>query len=144
MLLRALHQIPDTLPRAGPSDPAPSYESIDSQPFNRAIMSLFRRKMVAAIGSDTDAQGWGIPLSYCCELHELVLQIPPVADSFYSCRYDAIVDLTRSLNAMSDNPGGTQERTRVILLSLFPAWLPPAFKVQITAHQLSSCMPEAA
>ena len=44
---------------------------------------------------------------------------------------------------MSDNPGDTQERTRLVLLSLFPAWLPPAFKVQITVHQLSSRMPEA-
>ena len=44
---------------------------------------------------------------------------------------------------MSDNPRDTQERTRLILLSLFPAWLPPAFKVQIAAHQLSLRMPEA-
>lgn len=44
-------------------------------------------------------------------------------------RYEAIVDLTRSLNTMSEYPGHTQERTRLILLSLFPAWLPPAFKV---------------
>ena len=73
MLLRALEQRIDALPRAGPNDQAPSYESIDSQPFNRAIMSLFRRKMVAAIGSDTDAQGWGIVLSNGCKLHELVL-----------------------------------------------------------------------
>ena len=39
------------------------------------------------------------------------------------------MDLTRSLNAMSEDPRDTQERTRLILLSLFPAWLPPAFKV---------------
>lgn len=44
---------------------------------------------------------------------------------------------------MSDNPRDTQERTRLILLSLFPAWLPPAFKVQIAAHQLSLRMPKA-
>lgn len=39
------------------------------------------------------------------------------------------MDLTRALNAMFDQPRDTQERTRTILLSLFPAWLPPAFKV---------------
>ena len=44
---------------------------------------------------------------------------------------------------MSDNSRDTQERTRLILLSLFPAWLPPAFKVQIAAHQLSSRVLEA-
>ena len=73
MLLRALQQTTDALSKAGPKDPAPSYGAIDSQPFNRAIMSLFRRKMVAAIGSDTDAQGWGVLLSNCCKLYGLVL-----------------------------------------------------------------------
>lgn len=47
----------------------------------------------------------------------------------YLPRYDAIVDLTRVLNSSSSNPRDTQIRTRQILLSLFPPWLPPAFKV---------------
>ena len=41
------------------------------------------------------------------------------------------MDLTRSLNTMSEYPRDTQEQTRLILLSLFPAWLPPAFKVRV-------------
>ena len=49
------------------------------------------------------------------------------------CRYDAILSLTTSLNGMSDQPRDTQERTRLILQSLFPAWLPPAFKVAQTS-----------
>ena len=42
--------------------------------------------------------------------------------------YDGIVDLTRRLNAMG-SPRETQVLTRKILNSLFPSWLPPAFKV---------------
>ena len=56
-LVRALDQRADSLPQAGPPDSPPSYLSIDSQPVNKAIMSLFRRKMVAAIGSDSHAEG---------------------------------------------------------------------------------------
>ena len=51
-----------------------------------------------------------------------------------SCRYDAIVKLTASLNGMSNQPRDTQERTRLILQSLFPAWLPPAFEVILLAQ----------
>ena len=43
--------------KAGPETAAPSYKSIDSQSPNKAIMSLFRRKMVAAIGLDSDKDG---------------------------------------------------------------------------------------
>jgi hypothetical protein len=57
MCLRTLKEKTNALPRVGPHDPAPSYEGIDKQPLNRAIMALFRRKMAAAIGSDTDARG---------------------------------------------------------------------------------------
>ena len=44
-------------------------------------------------------------------------------------RYDAIVELTRVLNSQSISPRQTQVKTRQILQSLFPSWLPPAFKV---------------
>lgn len=55
---RRMHTIVRALDRkAGPAEPSPSYESIDTQPINRAIMSLFRRKMVVAIGHDSEAQG---------------------------------------------------------------------------------------
>ncbi len=56
-------------------------------------------------------------------------------------RYDAIVDLTRSLNTMSEYPRDTQEQTRRILLSLFPAWLPPAFKVRAWTLSTGMLMP---
>ncbi len=62
-------------------------------------MGLFRRKMVAAIGSDVPSTG-----------------------------YSAIIDLTRKLNA-AGAPRDTQVRTVGILASLFPSWLPGAFKV---------------
>ena len=55
---RVQEQKADGMLRVGPADSPPSYEGIDSQPANRAIMSLFRRKMVAAIGHDSEAQGY--------------------------------------------------------------------------------------
>lgn len=43
--------------QAGPSSAVPSYADIDSQPLNRLVMGLFRRKMVAAIGSESQLSG---------------------------------------------------------------------------------------
>lgn len=84
----------------GPSGPKPSYVEIDAQPLNRVVYSLFRKKMVTALGNkDSSLDG-----------------------------YDGIIDLTRRLNALG-SPRDTQRLTRQILLSLFPGWLPPAFKV---------------
>ncbi len=37
--------------------PPPDYTEVDAQPLNRVIMGLFRRKMVAAIGSDVPSVG---------------------------------------------------------------------------------------
>eukprot|EP00887_Chlorella_sp_A99_P004934 scaffold4.g4934.t1 len=90
----------DELLAAGPSTPRPDYAALDAQPLNRAVYALFRRKMVAAVGADCSLQG-----------------------------YDAIIDLTRRLNAMHATPRGTQLATRAILKSLFPSWLPGAFAV---------------
>jgi hypothetical protein len=84
----------------GPDTPKPSYEEIDAQPLNSVVYQLFRNKMVAALGnSDSSMPG-----------------------------YDGIVDLTRRLNSLG-SPRETQVLTRQILNSLFPSWLPPAFKV---------------
>lgn len=84
----------------GPGEPKPCYTEIDSQPLHRLVYGLFRRKMVAALdGRDSSLPG-----------------------------YDGIIDLTRRLNALG-SPQDTQSLTRKILLSLFPGWLPPAFKV---------------
>ena len=86
-------------PPAGPADPPPSYQAIDAHPLNRLVFSLFRRKMADALGADSDIQG-----------------------------YPAIIDLTRRLNGLGP-PRATQQATRRILQSLFPSWLPGAFKV---------------
>ena len=45
------------------------------------------------------------------------------------CRYVAIVDLTRRLNSKFGSAEATRLRTQGILRSLFPPWLPAAFKV---------------
>ena len=37
--------------------PPPDYTLLDAQPLNRAVTALFRRKMVAAVGTDVDAEG---------------------------------------------------------------------------------------
>jgi hypothetical protein len=86
--------------RNGPTDPKPSYAAIDAQPLNKIVYGLFRRKMVSALDNrDSALEG-----------------------------YDGIVDLTRRLNALG-SPRQTQALTRRILNSLFPSWLPPAFRV---------------
>lgn len=54
------------------------------------------------------------------------------------CRYDAIIDLTRQLNSKFDSARETQLATRGILNSLFPSWLPPAFKVGTQQHQAAA------
>lgn len=96
-------EIGDEFIQAGPSDSPPSYQAIDSQPLNRAVYSLFRARMVAALdGMDSPMQG-----------------------------YDAIIDLTRRLNARG-SPLDTQATTRRILNSLFPSWLPPAFNIMFS------------
>lgn len=56
---------------AGPSDAPPSYDDIDNAPWNKQITALFRRKMIAKIGEDTEEAG-----------------------------YDGIISLTRKLNNM--------------------------------------------
>ena len=48
------------------------------------------------------------------------------------CRYDAIIDLTRSLNSQYCSPAETQQATQQILRSLFPAWLLPAFRAMFS------------
>jgi hypothetical protein len=88
------------LRRAGPSTPKPDYAAIDDHPLSKVVYSLFRAKMVLALdGQDSSMEG-----------------------------YDAIIDLTRRLNSLGP-PRVTQDKTRKILQSLFPSWLPPAFKV---------------
>lgn len=119
-------------------------------------MALFRKKMVAAIGSDSKLQGCAVigqpcelcQLHCCRTLHCCLLPLlaltgqqvhatnqckgtTPHAPTLLapSCRYDAIVDLTRRLNSQFATARETQVVTRGILNSLFPSWLPGAFKV---------------
>ena len=138
---------------AGPGDAPPDYTAIDSQPLNRAVYSLFRRRMVAAVGADSPLEGCAAATSLlvdgkagCCVQpagllyereragHRLPAAAPPPAPptpppalSLLVRRYAAIIDLTRRLNSMHATPRGTQEATVAILRSLFPPWLPGAF-----------------
>lgn len=41
----------------GPAEDPPSYADIDSSPWNRAIMAIFRQKMVTALHEDSEAKG---------------------------------------------------------------------------------------
>lgn len=84
---------------AGPKTEEPAYTHIDSNPLNKVIMQLFRRKMVAELGQDS-------------EEHE----------------YEAIIDLTRKLNSSDRTARQTQLATLRILKSLFPSWLPSLFR----------------
>ncbi len=101
---RAMPRAAAAVAPAGPGSPKPveTYRKIDGQPMNRAIMALFRKKMVAALGRDSDRQG-----------------------------YEAIVDLTHRLNSKYPTARETQAATHSILQSLFPAWLPGAFQVRL-------------
>lgn len=54
------------------------------------------------------------------------------------CRYDAIIDLTRRLNSKFPEARQVQLTTRGILNSLFPRWLPGAFKVNSRRAHLCS------
>ena len=98
------HHWPSVQPRAyrdaGPKTATPNYDALDRVPLNRAVMALFRRKMVSEIGQDSMSEGYG-----------------------------AIIDLTRKLNAKFVSPRETQVATRRILQSLFPTWLPALFKI---------------
>eukprot|EP00873_Tetraselmis_striata_P028438 jgi/Tetstr1/448702/TSEL_035941.t1 len=86
--------------RRGPGDAMPDYTAIDAAPLNRAVMTLFRRKMAAAVGEDSALPG-----------------------------YDGIVELTWMLNTKYPSAPATQQATLGILLSLMPSWLPGVFKV---------------
>lgn len=87
----------------GPAEDPPSYANIDSSPWNRAIMAIFRQKMVTALHEDSEAKG-----------------------------YDAIIDLTRKLNSKYKHPKQTQAETKKILKTLFPGWLPGAFSAMFS------------
>ena len=88
-----------------PPLPPPGWDAqvslIDSKPLSKLVLALFRSKMALALeGKDSDEPKGS---------------------------YEAIVDLTKKLNALP--PSETTAKTRNILKSLFPSWLPGAFAV---------------
>ena len=91
-----------------PPPPPPGWEAqvslIDAKPLSRLVLSLFRSKMVFALEGKDSAEPRG--------------------------SYEAIVDLTKRLNALP--PSETTSKTRGILKSLFPSWLPSAFAVMFS------------
>ncbi|CAD7704759.1 unnamed protein product [Ostreobium quekettii] len=99
----------DELLAAGPQDAPPDYSKIDGTIVSRAVMGLFRARMVETLGEDSELEG-----------------------------YDAIIDLTRKLNAKYPEPRDTQLATVKLLGRLFPSWLPGAF-----AAILSKNIPKA-
>ena len=86
--------------------------------------------MVAHLGVDSEYQGCGT----LCAVAALSFSVAKLhfLDSCSLCRYDAIIDLTRSLNSRYCNPAETQQATQQILRSLFPAWLLPAFRAMFS------------
>jgi hypothetical protein len=73
---------------AGPQEPPPKYSEIDRNPVNKVIMGLFRSKMVAAIGRDSNLEGYDaiIDLTRVLNRHEGVLRsIPSSSIMVYWC-----------------------------------------------------------
>lgn len=85
--------------RAGPTTPTPSYVDIDRQVINKVFMDLFRQKLALINGSDSPTPG-----------------------------YDGIIEMIKQLNSSND-PATTRRKARKLLQSLFPVFIPPAFKV---------------
>eukprot|EP00803_Ostreobium_quekettii_P006358 evm.model.scf_70EXC.3 EVM.evm.TU.scf_70EXC.3 scf_70EXC:52044-56663(-) len=130
----------DELLAAGPQDAPPDYSKIDGTIVSRAVMGLFRARMVETLGEDSELEGQNMPLA----LNPMAEFAFAELDSEFSwkledCdRYDAIIDLTRKLNAKYPEPRDTQLATVKLLGRLFPSWLPGAF-----AAILSKNIPKA-
>lgn len=136
---------------AGPSDAPPSYDDVDNALWNRQITALFRQKMIAKIGEDTDETGYDgiIALTRklnsmhagtfsgredrCVQLCPSYLQRASFSFATSRARTKAVGRPVRSNNSThttdAADPKETQEATIQILLTLFPAWLPSFFSV---------------
>ncbi|KAK9864268.1 hypothetical protein WJX84_010435 [Apatococcus fuscideae] len=90
---------------AGPEEPPPSYEDVDRQPLNKAMMGLFRSRLKGHLNTDSQLPG-----------------------------YDGVMELTKDLSQRYATPQQVQQNTVQILSSLFPSWLPPAFKAVLSAN----------
>ena len=85
---------------AGPGDAAPSYEDIDNFPLNKVFFTLFRKKVSENVGYDSPVEG-----------------------------YEGLMEVTRVLNTKFKSREEITAVSKAILVSLFPSWLPPAFRV---------------
>ena len=127
---------------AGPSDPAPSYAAIDGNPVNALFFRVFRNKLEERVGFRSDVEVRSRHTH--THTHEKNLQTltpppppPPPQQQpslFLSCvscglarkGYDGLIEVIRVLNSKSTEE--VQRLSRLVLLSLFPSWLPPAFR----------------
>eukprot|EP01026_Neomeris_dumetosa_P029593 TRINITY_DN23971_c0_g1_i7.p2 TRINITY_DN23971_c0_g1~~TRINITY_DN23971_c0_g1_i7.p2 ORF type:complete len:239 (-),score=29.86 TRINITY_DN23971_c0_g1_i7:124-840(-) len=82
----------------GPTEPVPDYTELDNKPLNKWVLNRFRNRIVTGLGTDTTTQG-----------------------------YDGLMELVRELNTRYATKEEVQEKTRQLLVSLFPAWIPPLF-----------------
>ena len=85
---------------AGPEDAAPSYEDIDNFPLNKVFFTLFRKKVSENVGYDSPVEG-----------------------------YEGLMEVTRVLNTKFKSREEITAVSKAVLVSLFPSWLPPAFRV---------------
>jgi hypothetical protein len=85
--------------QAGPEDASPSYEEIDSNPINNLFLTLFRNKVVEHVGYDSPLPG-----------------------------YEGLIEVTKVLNTKFKTANEIKSVSKLVLVSLFPSWLPPAFR----------------
>lgn len=138
---------------AGPQDDAPSYSDIDNAPWNKQITALFRQRMIAKIGEDTEEQGYDGIIALTRKLNSMYKGTwlnPSLHPAGTYCRSLALRSLAYWLISLAHrhrilrpycththsetagscaDPKQTQEATVEILLTLFPSWLPQFFSV---------------
>lgn len=86
----------------GPSSPPPSYTRIDSNPFNRLFTQIFLQKLQLELGHIPSPSSTGYPA--------------------------VIQTVTALAHRYSRSPSDLRAASKRVLVSLFPNWLPPAFR----------------
>eukprot|EP01025_Chloroclados_australasicus_P016337 TRINITY_DN18150_c0_g2_i2.p1 TRINITY_DN18150_c0_g2~~TRINITY_DN18150_c0_g2_i2.p1 ORF type:complete len:221 (+),score=19.45 TRINITY_DN18150_c0_g2_i2:41-703(+) len=84
----------------GPTEPVPDYTELDNQPLNKWVLNRFRNRIVTGLNMDSEKEG-----------------------------YDGLMELVAELNTRYETKEEVQQKTRELLVSLFPAWIPPMFVV---------------
>eukprot|EP01025_Chloroclados_australasicus_P016336 TRINITY_DN18150_c0_g2_i1.p1 TRINITY_DN18150_c0_g2~~TRINITY_DN18150_c0_g2_i1.p1 ORF type:complete len:262 (+),score=29.77 TRINITY_DN18150_c0_g2_i1:41-826(+) len=82
----------------GPTEPVPDYTELDNQPLNKWVLNRFRNRIVTGLNMDSEKEG-----------------------------YDGLMELVAELNTRYETKEEVQQKTRELLVSLFPAWIPPMF-----------------